>query len=161
GTMAVASRSSLFERGLSGGRSIDIEITGPDLNRLVDLGGQILQQFGDSADGTRKSIIPEAQAIPRPSLDLSSPEIHIEPRLVEAAEMGISTADLGYTVNALVDGAYAGDYFVGGDRVDMTIIGGTDFVQTQDLESLPVATGDGKLVPLGAVADIRLSSGPE
>src|SRR5690606_38553839 len=80
GTLAVASRSSLFERGLSGGRSIDIEIAGPDLIRLVDLGGQILQQFEDSADGTRKSIIPEAQAIPRPSLDLSSPEIHIEPR---------------------------------------------------------------------------------
>jgi hydrophobic/amphiphilic exporter-1 (mainly G- bacteria), HAE1 family len=165
GTLAVASQSSLFERGLSGGRSIDIEITGPELTRLVELGQDVLDQFDEDKqnfDGTRGSIIAEAQAIPRPSLDLSSPEIHIVPRLVEAAEMGISAVDLGYTVNALVDGAYAGDYFVGGDRVDMTIIGNTDFVQrTQDIESLPVATGEGMLVPLGSVADVRLSSGPE
>jgi hydrophobic/amphiphilic exporter-1 (mainly G- bacteria), HAE1 family len=165
GTLAVASQSSLFERGLSGGRSIDIEITGPDLTRLVELGQDVLDQFDEDKenfDGTRGSIIADAQAIPRPSLDLSSPEIHIEPRLVEAAEMGISAVDLGFTVNALVDGAYSGDYFVGGDRVDMTIIGNTDFVQqTQDIESLPIATGDGQLVPLGAVADVRLSSGPE
>src|SRR5690606_9687335 len=101
GTMAVASRSSLFERGLSGGRSIDIEITGPELTRLVELGQEVMDQFDEDKenfDGTRGTIISEAQAIPRPSLDLSSPEIHIEPRLVEAAEMGISAVDLGYTV---------------------------------------------------------------
>ena len=38
GTMAFASQSSLFERGLSGGRTIDIEITGRDLPELVEIG---------------------------------------------------------------------------------------------------------------------------
>jgi HAE1 family hydrophobic/amphiphilic exporter-1 len=154
GTIAVAKQSSLFERGITGGRTIDIEITGPQLERLVSLGRRIL------ADVNR--LLPEAQAMPRPSLDLSSPEIHIEPKLVESSEMGVNASDLGYTVDALVDGAYAGDYFIGGDKIDLTIVGNASFARrTQDLESLPIATADGQLVPLASLADVRLSSGPE
>ena len=79
-----------------------------------------------------------------------------------AANMGISSADLGYTANALIDGAYAGDYFLAGDKIDLTIQGIQDYAQrTQDIEALPVATPAGQLVPLGAVADVRISSGPE
>ena len=37
--------------------------------------------------------------------------------------MGMSTDELGYTVDALVDGAYATDYYIGGDKIDLTIIG--------------------------------------
>ena len=154
GTIAVAKQSSLFERGLTGGRTIDIEITGPELEELVALGGRILADV--------KRVMPDAQAMPRPSLDLSGPEIHVEPKLVESSEMGVTASDLGYTVNALVDGAYVGDYFTGGDKIDLTIIGDELFARrTQDLVSLPIATGAGQLVSLGSVADVRLSSGPE
>ncbi|MAV33827.1 MAG: acriflavin resistance protein [Planctomycetaceae bacterium] len=154
GTIAVVKQSSLFERGLTGGRTIDIEITGPTLEQLVKIGGRVLAEV--------KRLMPDAQAMPRPSLDLSSPEIHVEPKLVEASEMGVTAAELGYTVNALVDGAYVGDYFTGGDKIDLTIIGNETFAkQTQDLESLPIVTTTGQLVPLGAVANVRLSSGPE
>jgi HAE1 family hydrophobic/amphiphilic exporter-1 len=69
---------------------------------------------------------------------------------------------LGYTVNSLVDGAYAGDYFVGGEKIDVTIMGhDSASTHTQDLASLPVATPTGQLVPLGALAKITLQSGPE
>lgn len=154
GTIAVAKRSSLFERGITGGRTIDIEITGPDLERLVAIGGRVLSDV--------KLLLPEAQAMPRPSLDLSGPEIHIEPKLMESSEMGINASDLGYTVDAMVDGAYAGDYFSGGDKIDLTILAKESFAQrTQDLNTLPIATADGQLVPLSAVARVLPSSGPE
>lgn len=39
GSFVVAFQTSIFGRGLSGGRSIDIEITGPELKKLVGLGG--------------------------------------------------------------------------------------------------------------------------
>ena len=97
GTFAVAKQSSLFEQGLTAGRTIDVEITGRELEKLVGLGGQVL--------GQTMQLFPEAQARPVPSLDLSSPELHIKPRLMQAAEMGVSSSDLGYTVNALIDGA--------------------------------------------------------
>jgi HAE1 family hydrophobic/amphiphilic exporter-1 len=154
GTIAVAKQSSLFERGLTGGRTIDIEITGPELEQLVVLGGRILEDV--------RRVLPDAQAMPRPSLDLSSPEIHVEPKLVEASEMGVNASELGYAVDALVDGAYVGDYFTGGDKIDLTIVGSKAFTRrTQDLASLPIATATGQLVPLASVAQVRMSSGPE
>ncbi|MCA9027858.1 MAG: efflux RND transporter permease subunit [Planctomycetaceae bacterium] len=154
GTQLRASSASLFERGLSGGRSIDIEITGPQLPRLIELGRQIL--------GNVRTNLPDAQAFPQPSLDLSSPELQLTPRLMQTAEMGVSATELGYTVDALLDGAYAGDYFSGGDKIDMTIKGtDTSVSHTQDLETLPVATPGGQLVPLMTLADLKFGSGPQ
>ncbi|MFN3189277.1 MAG: efflux RND transporter permease subunit [Aureliella sp.] len=154
GTRAIAKQSSLFERGLSAGRTIDIEITGGDLTKLIALGQRVL----DSVQAT----IPSAQASPRPSLDLASPEIHIRPKLIESAEIGFSAADLGYTVDAFVDGAYAGDYFVDGDKIDLTIVGSNEFAaETQDIRFLPVSAPNGEIVPLQTLADVQLSSGPE
>jgi len=162
GTIVVASQSSLFERGLTAGRTIDIEITGPELPKLVQFGGQILGQVGQLVwrDPSREG--PPAQARPVPSLDLSSPEVHVIPKLIQAAEMGVTASDLGYTVNALVDGAYATDYYVGNDKIDLVIIGNDrNASRTQDLQGLPLATPTGQLVPLGALADVQISSGPE
>jgi HAE1 family hydrophobic/amphiphilic exporter-1 len=154
GTRAIAKQSSLFERGLTSGRTIDVEITGGDLNKLISVGRRVVDEV--------KELIPEAQAFPQPSLDLSSPEIHVQPKLVESSEMGINASELGYTVDAFVDGAYAGDYFVDGDKIDLTIVGKQAFgSRTQDVLSLPVATRSGQVVPLSALADIEYSSGPE
>lgn len=158
GTFAVAKQSSLFERGLTAGRTVEVEITGPDLPTLVKIGGQIL--------GTIKSpkMIPAAQVRPVPSLDLSSPELHIDPnpKLVQAAEVGVNSSEIGYAANALIDGAYAGDYFLDGKKIDLTIIGETHFADsTQKIGTLPIATPDGQLIPLAALADIDISSGPE
>ncbi|QDU61748.1 Efflux pump membrane transporter BepE [Planctomycetes bacterium Pan216] len=154
GTFMVAKQSSLFERGLSAGRTIDVEITGPDLPQLVALGGQVM--------GMVKTLMPDAQARPVPSLDLSSPEMHIRPKLIQAAQMGVNSSDLGYAANALIDGAYAGDYFLEGDKIDLTILGQEQFAQrSQDVRALPVATPIGAVVPLEALASIQLSSGPE
>lgn len=154
GTRCRASQSSLFERGMGGGRSIDIEITGPDLETLIGIASDVLAKV--------EKVLPDAQASPEPSLDLSSPEVHLTPRLTQAAELGVDATQLGYTVDALVDGAYAGDYFVGGERIDLSIVGSDVFAsRTQDLENLPIATPSGQLVPLDALAKVELSSGPE
>jgi len=154
GTFAVAKQSSLFEQGLTAGRTIDIEITGPELPRLVGLGGRIMGMVGQ--------MVPGAQQRPVPSLDLSSPEVHVVPKWERAADMGVTAADLGYAVDSLVDGAYAGDYFIGGDKIDLTIVGKERFAgRFQDIEDLPLATPSGNLVPLRAVAEVSLASGPE
>ena len=154
GMFMVAKQTSLFEQGLIAGRTVDVEITGPDLNKLVALGGQVI--------GRVQQVVPGAQAIPKPSLDLSSPEVHVRPKWDQAADLGVNATDLGYTVDALVDGAYATDYYLGGDKIDLTIIGKEKFAsRTQDLKVLSIATPTGELVPLEAVAEVRLASGPE
>ncbi|MEQ8784753.1 MAG: efflux RND transporter permease subunit [Pirellulaceae bacterium] len=161
GTFVVAFQSSLFSRGLQGGRTVDVEITGPDLRKLVGLGGRILGQVVGAGDPST-AVVPNAQVRPVPSLDLSSPELHVVPKLVQSRDMGVSASELGYMVDALNDGAYATDYYTGGDKIDLVILGAEQFAQrTQDLEQLPVATPNGQVVPLMALADVKLSSGPE
>jgi len=160
GAFLVAKQSSLFEQGLTAGRTIDVEITGPDLERLVALGGQVLGKVTGAGGG--EPVIANSQSRPVPSLDLSSPEYHIIPKLVQAEQMGMDATALGYAVNALVDGAFAADYFVGGDKIDLTIIGHPqNIVRTQDLEKMPIATPGGQLVTLSSLASFKLSSGPE
>jgi HAE1 family hydrophobic/amphiphilic exporter-1 len=154
GTFGIAKQSSLFEQGLTAGRTIDVEVIGPDLSRLVGMGGQIL--------GQTMQVIPDAQARPVPSLDLSSPEMHLTPKLMQASEMGMTSEEIGYVTNALIDGAYSGDYYLGGDKIDLTLIGHERRIQTtQDVKSLPVSTPAGMAVPLEALADVTISSGPE
>jgi len=155
GTIAVAKQSSLFESGLGGGRTVDIEITGPDLARLVQLGGKVMTLLPEATPGS--------QNLPRPSLDLSSPEVQLVPRLEQAADMRLDARQLGYIVDCLVDGGYATDYFLDNDRIDLVIKGDDRFVQrTQDIRTLPVVTPGGQLVPLDSLAEVReFSSGPE
>ena len=154
GTFAVAKQASLFEQGLSAGRTVDVVVSGPKLETLIGLGGRII--------GLMRGLIPGAQVIPKPSLDLASPELHVKPRWAKVADLSLDARQLGYAVDALVDGAYAGDYYIGGDKIDLTIVGRGDAMQrTQDLAALPVATPSGHLVSLGSVAEIRLGSGPE
>ncbi|TWU44044.1 Multidrug resistance protein MexB [Novipirellula aureliae] len=159
GAFVIAKQSSLFEQGLTGGRTIDVEITGPNLEKLVALGGQVL---GQVVGARGEPVVPNAQARPVPSLDLSNPEVHVRPRLMQTEQMGVNATGLGYAVNALVDGAFAADYYIGGDKIDLTIIGTTSQANSsQALKSLPIATPGGQLVPLESLAEIEPSSGPE
>ncbi len=155
GTFAVAKQSSLFENGIGSGRTVDIEITGPDLAKLVQLGVQVMGKLPEATPGS--------QNLPKPSLDLSSPEVQLVPRFEQAADMRLDARQLGYIVDCFVDGGYATDYVLDNDRIDLVIKGDDRFVQrTQDIRSLPVVTPGGQLVPLESVAEIReFSSGPE
>jgi len=164
GTFIVAKQSSLFEQGLTAGRTIDIEITGPDLETLVGIGGQVMGKLmaAPTEAGGFAPLIPGAQVRPVPSLDLANPEVHVSPYLIQSEQMGVDATKLGYAVSALVDGAYASDYYIGGDKIDLTIIGNPQAVrQSQDLLALPIATPGGQLVPLSSLAQITNSSGPE
>jgi HAE1 family hydrophobic/amphiphilic exporter-1 len=147
-------QSSLFQRGLGAGRNIDIEITGPEMETLIALGGQIFGQV--------RGIIPGAQARPKPSLDLGSPEVHVRLKRNRAADVQMTNREVGFTVDALVDGAKASDYQFEGDEIDLTVRGEDQYAgRTQDLSSIPIYTRSGKLMTLGAIADIELVSGPE
>ena len=154
GTFGIGKQASLFEQGLTAGRTIDVEITGPDLAKLTQLGGRVLMQVMQK--------IPGAQAIPQPSLDLSSPELHVLIKRSEAADNRLDETQIGEAVMAMVDGAYAGDYFKDGYKIDLTVISQKRAINnTQDLANVPLATPNGDLVTLGTVASVELRSGPE
>ncbi len=175
GVIPIVSQSSLFDSGLSGGRTIDIEITGPDLDQLFE---KARFAFGlcTGIPATKDSpavlgvfpVVDETgvptgnQLRPIPGLDASSPEIHIIPKIEKAAELGISAASMGYAMNALVDGAFAGDYWHEGRRIDLVICGDAEFSKhSHDIENLPVQTPSGATIPFSSIADVLLTYGPE
>ncbi|MFH1918443.1 MAG: efflux RND transporter permease subunit, partial [Planctomycetota bacterium] len=164
GMITFASQQSVFSFDLSGGRTVDIEISGPELPKLVELGRRIFGQ-GERPEDRRldvHQVVPGCLAFPSPSLDLSMPELHLVRKLEEAADMGLSTEELGYTVDALIDGAYATDYYLAGDKIDLTLVGGGEFVEyTQDVPGLIINTPSGELARLESLADVRLAGGPE
>jgi len=156
GTFVVAKQASLFEQTLTGGRTIEIEVTGPEIEKLVGLGGQIMGQL------MTHDLLKTSQVRPNPSLDLSNPEVHVNPKWEQAADMQVSAREMGYAVDAFVDGAYATDYFQGGDKIDLRIMGEERFsASSEQIRNISVATPTGQVVPLQALADIQLKSGPE
>jgi HAE1 family hydrophobic/amphiphilic exporter-1 len=153
GMIGIVQQPSLFESGVGAGRSIDIEIKGPDLDRLIMIGRQIFGQV--------MGIIPNAQMRPIPSLDLGNPEMRVIPNRDRLTRLGMTTTDLGRTVDALVDGAKASNYRLYGDEIDLIVKGEeTTLKRTQDLAELPVQTPMGERVTLGSLAEIRLEEGP-
>ena len=140
--------------GLGGGRTIDVEITGPELPKLVELGGRTF--------GTLLPVLPGAQMQPIPSLDLGNPEVRIKPHRDLTAPLGITAEDLGIAVDVLLDGRKVSDYQHEGREIDLVLRGVDEYVsRSQDFESLPISAENGKLVTLGSVADIEVGTGPE
>ena len=154
GAIAFAQQASIFQPGFGEGRNIDIELSGPELARLIQLGSRVMA-------GTFEAL-PGAQAFPRPSLDLGNPEVRVRTHRLRAAELGISNRDLGFAVSALVDGAQASDYQHEGREIDLRVIAETDVARrTHLLEQLPIAAPNGQLVTLGTVAEISEVNGPQ
>jgi multidrug efflux pump subunit AcrB len=98
---------------------------------------------------------PRIQADP-PTLTLSQPLIEVRPKWDRAAELGMTADDVGFTVAALTDGAYVGEYFRDDEKIDIYFYS-KDSLRTEldTLGQMPVYTPQGAIVPLSAVADIR------
>lgn len=153
GAIAFISQASLFQRGIGEGRNIDIQLTGPDLPRLLGLGGEVF--------GRVNQALPEAQARPVPSLDLGNPEVQVRTDRQRVAEAGLSHRDLAVTVNTLVDGARASDYRLEGQQIDLRLIGDRDISQrTHLIEQMPIVTPQGELISVGSVAEVVVVNGP-
>ena len=148
-------RGTAFQLSLFPGssRKIDVELTGPDVESVVDLAGRVQDRIQEA--------VPESNTNVVPGLVASNPEMHVLPHWDRVAELGLNVSQLGYSVDALVDGAYAAEYSIGGEKIDLRIIGKESYTsRTEDLGSRTIATEDGRLVPLSSLAEFKMSSGP-
>jgi len=153
GMIAIVQQPGLFAQGIGGGRAIEIEIKGPDLTKLIDLGRQIFM-------GVARTI-PGAQVRPIPGLDLGNPEMRVFPNRDRLSRLGMTTYDLGMTVDALVDSAKASTYRLFGNEIDLVVKNKAGKLErTQDLAGFPIISPGGGKVTLDSLADIRLEEGP-
>lgn len=156
GTFGFMLQPSIFGRGIGGGRAIDLDISGPDLETLLRVAqqtmGRMMGAFPMDAGN---------QISPQPGLELGAPELRLYPDRQQLADAGISARELALTVDTWNDGVRVAEITVGSDRVDLTLMGDPlGLARTQDISSLPVLTAEGALTTVGDLAAVELTQGP-
>lgn len=158
GTFGFMTQPSLFGRGVGGGRTIEVNISGDELEDILSVAGR--------AAGTISQILPRSeghQFRPIPGLELGAPEVRLIPDRVRLADAGLTTQDLAATVDAFNDGLRVAEINVGNRRLDLTLKGDTTILsglRTQDVGSFPVVTPTGRIVPVSELAEVRVTAGP-
>jgi hydrophobic/amphiphilic exporter-1 (mainly G- bacteria), HAE1 family len=156
GTFGLISQRSLFGRGLGGSRSIEFNISGPELESILGVALKavgLLNQVMPLSGGT--------QLRPKPGLELGAPEVRIVPHRIKLADNGVTARELGDTMDAFNDGLRVAEITVDGKRIDLTLRGPQkNIVETQGINDLPVVTSSGTIVPASSLADILVTAGP-
>ncbi len=172
GTLAFARQFPIFRVGGGDGASIEIDLTGPDLDKVVDtagaLYGRLVQAYGPWS------------VQPSPSnFNIPGPELRVVPDLIHLTDVRMSVTELGLAVAANGDGAFVGQYQVGDELIDLKLISKDSVGQTSlaGLEDVPLATGSDlplpvstdsgfaqesmNIVTLGSIAKIIRTNAPQ
>ncbi|MDJ0609273.1 MAG: efflux RND transporter permease subunit [Kiloniellales bacterium] len=156
GTFGFINQPSIFGRGIGGGRKVDLDISGPDLETILQVAGR--------AAGKVLQAMPLEQGNqfrPKPGLELGAPEVRVIPHRLRLADNGVSARELAETVDTFNDGLRVAEVTVGNDRLDLMLKGPDDNVtETQGIASLPVVTSAGNIIPVSSLADVVLTAGP-
>ncbi|MGI9285105.1 MAG: efflux RND transporter permease subunit, partial [Pseudomonadales bacterium] len=148
-------RGSIFSDNRGGTRSINIELTGRNLEKLYATALTVFDRADDLFEGAQLNADP-----PPPTLNMSQPIARIVPDWERAAELNIGQDELGYSVWAYSDGAFVDEFFLDDDKIDMYLFASTGIIkQPSDLENVMLYTSEGQQVPLSAVARVEETVG--
>ncbi len=148
GLIAFANRGSIFSGNSGGTRSINVDISAADLETLFD------SSFLAFLKARR--IFENPQVRPDPSnLTMGQPLLEIRPDWERAAEFGIDTGALGYTVWAYSDGAFVDEFFLKDEKIDMFLFSTLGSIEhPRDIDRVLLYSPGRGMVPLSAVAEV-------
>lgn len=148
-------RGSIFSDNRGGTRSINIELTGRNLETLYATALDLFREAGGLFEGA------QLNAEPSPStLNMSQPMVHLVPNWERAAELGIDQTELGYSIWAYSDGAFVDEFFLDDEKIDMYLFASQGTVnRPADLEHVMLYNRSGEQVPVSAVARIEETVG--
>lgn len=156
GTFGFMRQASLFGRGIGGSRSIDLDVSGPDLPAILGVAlraAGLINQAMPPQEGN--------QFRPNPGLELGAPEIRVVPDPVRLADAGVTASQLAAAVDTFNDGLRVSEITVDGKRINLMLRGRQDAIsQTQGIGSIPVVTRDGTIIPVSSLADVEVTAGP-
>jgi HAE1 family hydrophobic/amphiphilic exporter-1 len=165
GTLAFARQRSIFGRGLSGSRGVEVEVVGANLPEVTAAAEAVMWvlrgRFGMQA----------VQPTPT-NFDRQAREITVSIDRVRASELNLDVASLGRAVAAFVNGAFVGEFRDRGETLDILAVrSGVDMdameasIAPETLADLPLAalTNDGevRVVQLGQVVRFDRTLAPQ
>ncbi|MEO1608755.1 MAG: efflux RND transporter permease subunit [Pseudomonadota bacterium] len=158
GTFGFINKRSLFGRGIGGGRAIELNVSGDRLEDILEvalrLTGNIARHLPRDAGN---------QFRPQPGLELGAPELRAIPDRVRMADAGVDAQTLAQSLDAYNDGVRVKEITIGTERIDLTLKGLASFDEnrrTQDIGGYPVVAPNGRIIPISALADVKLTAGP-
>jgi HAE1 family hydrophobic/amphiphilic exporter-1 len=156
GTRGFVYQTSIFGRGVGGSRTINLDLSGPDLDIVLDTARRaddLVARAMPRREGTRVR--------PRPGLQLAGPEIRLLPDQTKIARAGLTALEFGQTLDVLNEGAKVLEINAGSKRLDLTLKGPDQSDKTtQGIGNLPIVTGNGTIVPVSSLSKIDVTSGP-
>ncbi len=153
GMYGVSIQAGVFQTGLGRGRTIEVNIGGEDLNRIVEIGGMLF--------GAIMKEIPNAQVRPVPSLELLFPEVRIIPDRDRLKAAGMTARDFGVTIDVLMGGRKIGEFKQEGEKkIDMILKVSEENISTPEkLYNSLIAISGGKVVPVSSLSKMQRTSG--
>lgn len=153
GMYGVSLQAGIFEKELGAGRTIDINISGNDLHRIVQVAGTMFGMIGKG--------IPDAQIRPKPSLEVLYPEIKVIPRRDRLKAAGMGAEDLGITLDILMDGREIGDFKQEGKKkIDLIVKTSDDEMDTPEhLYNALIAIPGKKVLPVYSLSELSRTTG--
>ncbi len=138
-----------FSPSRGGGFPIEFNIRGPDWNRLAGAAREIMEQMRQSG------LVTDVDS----DYQVGMPEVQVVPDRNRAADLGVSMATIGETVNAAIGGMRVGRFKDKGRRFDIRArLLAPQRDRPEDISRLLVRTAGGGLVRLGDL--IRLDQEP-
>jgi multidrug efflux pump len=137
----------LSQQGFSAQRGFPVELSvrGPDWDELARHAGTLMERM--RATGLVNDVDTDYQ--------VGMPEVKVIPDRRRAADLGISMASIGSTVNTLIGGARVARFKDGGRRYDIRVRLQADQRQNpDDIRRLLLRTQTGSLVRLGDVVQL-------
>ncbi|AZQ82654.1 efflux RND transporter permease subunit [Colwellia sp. Arc7-635] len=137
--------------GGGNGRTIDIDIKGPDIESLMTVAQAGIDAINENMTGTT--------AFPNPSLSLSEPELKLVPNDQRISQAGLTRRDVANAIRAYTSGLFISEYFDGNDRVNV-ILRGKQWNTPDELASLPIHSPLAGVQTIGELTEITRTAGP-
>ncbi len=133
------------------GAEIDVMLQGTNAQQLSQAGRQLLQTLDDRV--TLASF--------RPDADERQPEVQIRPDWERLATAGLTTQDIGDTIQTAIEGSVPTQLQRGNRLVDVRVELDQDTIsQPSELAQLPLFVQDSRRIQLGDVAQIEEGQAP-
>ncbi len=144
------------EQGPPTGPPVNIEISGPEFERIVQISTEIKDRLSDAA---RSGQLPGLVDV-SDNLNTGRPEVQVDVDREQAAKYGLSTSQIAQTVRSAIQGVEADTYRSGEDEYDITVrLQPSDRATLESLATLTVTNTRGRQIPLTSVADIEEGTG--
>jgi len=151
-TQAFLFRGSMINvSGGGNGRSINIDLQGPNLDPLMQTAAKAIQRINQ--------VIPDISAQPVPGLAMTEPELRLLPNDRRISDAGLTRAEMANMVRALTGGLFVSEYFDGNDRMNV-ILRAENWQHPDQLAALPVYTPLAGIQVIGELADVTRTVGP-